>query len=658
MAKINILDSSVYNKIAAGEVVERPASVVKELVENSIDAGATIINIEIVDGGISEIKVSDNGCGIEKDYLKTAFLPHATSKIKDASDLENILTLGFRGEALASIAAISKVTLTSRVSDSDIANVITIEGGNVKAEYETGRNVGTTMVVKDIFFNVPARQKFLKSGKSEGAEITNLVSRFILAHPEISFEYVADGKTVYSSSGKTVEEAVYSIYGKEAIAESLKVDFVKNNFKISGYIGRPSFAKPNRTYQTLILNGRYIVNNTVAVAITNAFGEMLMKRKYPFYVLYFTLPTDFVDVNVHPNKMDVRFENSNQIYSLFFEAVSRTLGQMDYVASADQTGVEKSIEIQQEKNILSSLKNIDMSSNLNIQTEHKTAPKIDKAGVNLNPFSKNTKDMTVEEKQVYKETILSAADGNSSGGISDGFGLGSKLLERLIKSDLNESGYDKSTSQVGKAYEEYTSSQKQQTSLNILPAIKKIGKIFNTYIIVEVDDDIFFIDQHAAHERVLYEKFKKQYEQNNIVVQPLLFPYVLSLNSLEVGIITENLSNIRALGFDIEEFGDNTFKISSVPAIVSDIDFDKFFSEFISDGRNIAKNSSELINDYLMQHSCKSAIKGGNDLTDSEITSLFESMGDMKIKLFCPHGRPIAIRLSKTDIEKWFKRIV
>ncbi len=661
MAKINVLDSSVYNKIAAGEVVERPASVVKELVENSIDAGATIISIEIIDGGISEIKISDNGCGIEKEYIKTAFLPHATSKIKEVSDLENILTLGFRGEALASITAISKVTLISRVNASDVANVIKLEGGTVKEEYETGRNVGTTMIVNDIFFNVPARQKFLKSAKSEGAEITNLVSRFILAHPEISFEYVADGKTVYTSSGKTSEEAIYSVYGKEAITQSLKVNFERNNFKIRGYVGRPSFSKPNRTYQTLILNGRYIVNNTISMAITNAFGEMLMKRKYPFYVLYFTLPTDFVDVNVHPNKMDVRFENSGHIYSLFYEAVSRCLGQMDYVASADQTGVEKTIELQQDKNILSSLKNIDMSSNVSIKAEHKAAPKIDKAGVNLNPFSKNTSDLSVSEKQVYKEAILSAADDNSRGGISDGFGLGSKLLERLIKSDLKQDEYssqNNKTFAANKLYEEYKTAEKQQTSLNIMPTIKKIGKIFNTYIIVEVDDDIFFIDQHAAHERVLYEKFKRQYEQKNIVIQPLLFPYVLSLNSLEVGIINENLASIRALGFDIEEFGDNTFKISSVPAIVSDIDFDKFFSEFISDSRNIAKNNSELINDYLMQHSCKSAVKGGNDLSDSEITSLFESMGDMKIKLFCPHGRPIAIRLSKTDVEKWFKRIV
>ena len=679
MAKINILDSSVYNKIAAGEVVERPASVVKELVENSIDAGANIITVEIADGGISKIKVSDNGCGIEKEYLKNAFLPHATSKIKDVSDLENILTLGFRGEALASIAAISKVTLISRVENCDVANAIELEGGVVKAEYETGRNKGTTLVVNDIFFNVPARQKFVKSTKSEGAEITNLMTRFILAHPEVSFEYIADGKTVLSSSGKTTDDAIYSVYGKTALEETLKVNFERNNFKITGYLGRPSYSKPNRTYQTLILNGRYIINNTISMAITNAFGEMLMKRKYPFYVLYFTLPTDFVDVNVHPNKMDVRFENNNQIYSMFFEAISRTLDQMDYVASADDKNVEKIIEEKQDENILSSFGKLDNLSDIVVENKtnlqennqmfagnHKNFirpaqnGKVDKAGVNLNPFSQDTKKMSLSEKEVYKETIMTAVENNSGTGVGDGFGLGSKLLERLVSSgNVDDGSYKNSKEDTNIEINNFAEKTlSKQTNMNILPEIKKIGKIFNTYIIVEVDDDIFFIDQHAAHERVLYEKFKKQYDEKNIVVQPLLFPYVLSLNSLEAGIIEENLESIKSLGFDIEEFGDNTFKISSVPAIVSDIDFDKFFGEFISDNKSTVKKSSDLIQDYLMQHSCKSAIKGGNDLTDSEITSLFESMGDMKIKLFCPHGRPIAIRLSKTDVEKWFKRIV
>lgn len=654
---INVLDSSVYNHIAAGEVVERPASVIKELVENSIDAGATRIDIEIENGGISKIKVSDNGSGIDKEFVKTAFMPHATSKIAKIDDLDNILTLGFRGEALASIAAVSRVLMITKTEENDIASAIELEGGTVLKQYETGRTTGTTTTVSDLFFNVPARKKFLKKDKSEEQEVTALISRFILANPHIYFSYKADGKTIFSAPGTNLEDAIFSIYGKEAISETLKVDLSKGEYKVWGYVGRPSFSKPNRTYQTLVINGRYVVNNTISVAIANAFGEMLMKRKYPFYVLHMTLPADEIDVNVHPNKLDVRFANNSLVYSLFFEGVGRALSTMDYVASAEDTNIEKAIDAVQTASILDTLKTIDSSNDVTVEKQTfimpeppKPAEKIDRAGVNLNPFSRDVKSMTEEEKDEYRDTILDATlRTSSSDKVKDGFGLGSKLLERLAETKeedrYNSSGY-------------FITKDPVQTDLGIQSAVKKIGKIFNTYLIVEVDDDVFFIDQHAAHERVLYEKFKAQYDNKNIAVQPLLFPYVLSLNPLEANIIEENLETMQELGFDISEFGNNTYKVSAVPAIVSEMNFDTFFSEFLSDTKNTLKKSSDLIKEYLMQHSCKSAIKGGNDLTESEINQLFNQMGKEKIALFCPHGRPIAIRISKSEVEKWFKRIV
>ena len=654
---INVLDSSVYNHIAAGEVVERPASVIKELVENSIDAGATRIDIEIENGGISKIKVSDNGSGIDKEFVKTAFMPHATSKIAKIDDLDNILTLGFRGEALASIAAVSRVLMITKTEENDIASAIELEGGTVLKQYETGRTTGTTTTVSDLFFNVPARKKFLKKDKSEEQEVTALISRFILANPHIYFLYKADGKTIFSAPGTNLEDAIFSIYGKEAISETLKVDLSKGEYKVWGYVGRPSFSKPNRTYQTLVINGRYVVNNTISVAIANAFGEMLMKRKYPFYVLHMTLPADEIDVNVHPNKLDVRFANNSLVYSLFFEGVGRALSTMDYVASAEDTNIEKAIDAVQTASILDTLKTIDSSNDVTVEKQTfimpeppKPAEKIDRAGVNLNPFSRDVKSMTKEEKDEYRDTILDATlRTSSSDKVKDGFGLGSKLLERLAETKeedrYNSSGY-------------FITKDPVQTDLGIQSAVKKIGKIFNTYLIVEVDDDVFFIDQHAAHERVLYEKFKAQYDNKNIAVQPLLFPYVLSLNPLEANIIEENLETMQELGFDISEFGNNTYKVSAVPAIVSEMNFDTFFSEFLSDTKNTLKKSSDLIKEYLMQHSCKSAIKGGNDLTESEINQLFNQMGKEKIALFCPHGRPIAIRISKSEVEKWFKRIV
>lgn len=654
---INVLDSSVYNHIAAGEVVERPASVIKELVENSIDAGATRIDIEIENGGISKIKVSDNGSGIDKEFVKTAFMPHATSKIAKIDDLDNILTLGFRGEALASIAAVSRVLMITKTEENDIASAIELEGGTVLKQYETGRTTGTTTTVSDLFFNVPARKKFLKKDKSEEQEVTALISRFILANPHIYFSYKADGKTIFSAPGTNLEDAIFSIYGKEAISETLKVDLSKGEYKVWGFVGRPSFSKPNRTYQTLVINGRYVVNNTISVAIANAFGEMLMKRKYPFYVLHMTLPADEIDVNVHPNKLDVRFANNSLVYSLFFEGVGRALSTMDYVASAEDTNIEKAIDAVQTASILDTLKTIDSSNDVTVEKQTfimpeppKPAEKIDRAGVNLNPFSRDVKSMTKEEKDEYRDTILDATlRTSSSDKVKDGFGLGSKLLERLAETKeedrYNSSGY-------------FITKDPVQTDLGIQSAVKKIGKIFNTYLIVEVDDDVFFIDQHAAHERVLYEKFKAQYDNKNIAVQPLLFPYVLSLNPLEANIIEENLETMQELGFDISEFGNNTYKVSAVPAIVSEMNFDTFFSEFLSDNKNTLKKSSDLIKEYLMQHSCKSAIKGGNDLTESEINQLFNQMGKEKIALFCPHGRPIAIRISKSEVEKWFKRIV
>ncbi len=660
MAKINVLDSSVYNYIAAGEVVERPASVVKELVENSIDAGSTIIEIDVENGGISKIRVSDNGHGIEKEFIKTAFLPHATSKISKVSDLDSILTLGFRGEALASIAAVSKVTMTSKTKDQDFANTIYIEAGKVIKEHEVGAKDGTTTVISDLFYCVPARQKFLKKPKTEEQEITNLVSRFILAHPEISFTYRADGKTVFASSGKTLDDALFSIYGKEAVKETLTVNLTKDNLKVSGFIGRPSFSKPNRTYQTLIINGRYVINQTVATAVTNAFGDMLMKRKYPFYVLHLTMPSDSVDVNVHPNKLDVRFENQGRIYSLFFEAVSRALSQMDYIASAEDKALNNLKEEAEKEIYLNKFSNINDSEDINIspatfvQTQ-KTAPKIDKAGVNLNPFSFQTENLSKEEKQEVTSNILSTVDETTKQDtFKDGFGLGSKLLERLAKG-LNQEDTKYQSSYFDDTYQK---TELKQETFEIKQTVKKVGKIFNTYLIIEVDEDIFFIDQHAAHERVLYEKFKKQYDEKNVVIQPLLFPYVLSLNPIESNMLNSSLEDIKALGFDIDEFGNNTFKISAVPAIVSEINFDIFFNEFLSESKNIAKKGSDLIKENLMQKACKSAIKGGNDLTDNEIDQLYNQMSKEKIALFCPHGRPIAIRINKNEVEKWFKRIV
>lgn len=657
MSKINILDASIYNLIAAGEVVEKPASVIKELVENSIDAGAKNITVEIKDGGTTFMQVSDDGCGIFEDDFKSAFLPHATSKIKDAKDLESIFTLGFRGEALASIASVSKVKLVSKTKDEDTGNMLEVEGGKFGEIKKVSANVGTTITVRDLFFCVPARAKFLKKNKTEEQEITNIINRIVLMRPDINFNYIVDGKKVLSSIGTTLKEAMFSVYGKESVSETLEVCCSRENVKVSGFIGKPTYSKSNRTYQTLIINGRYVVNLTVQTAVANAYGDFLMKRQYPFFILNLEIPADEIDVNVHPNKLDVKFLKSNLIYSVVFEAVSKALHDMDYIKEIDMESKFASVSSVQTKN---------------------NSVVIDKAGVNLNPYSFENSKMTETQKSEAIDKVIDSVLSESNEGVRDNFGLGSKLLERInnkISANDNSAFESNDYSDDSKIKSEQTQSINQnlfedfKDNSYVKPKviqndfaedeIKIVGKLFNTYLIIEWGQNMFLIDQHAGHERLRYDKLKAEYERGDIVVQPMLIPFVLSLNAEDNQILLSNLDAVRSVGFDIEEFGDRTFKISSVPAIVSDIDFNKFFSMFLAEKLNKSKiTEAELVKDTLMQMACKSAIKGGDDLTKNEVNILLKQMGQNNIILFCPHGRPVVVKISKTEIEKWFKRIV
>ena len=666
MAKINLLDSSIYNLIAAGEVVERPASVIKELVENAIDAGAKNISIEIKDGGISFMQVADDGSGIEEVDIKNAFMPHATSKIKNAEDLETIATLGFRGEALASIASVSKVTVVSKTSEAELATKLEISGGKFGEVKKSSGNIGTTMTVEDLFFCVPARAKFLKKPKTEEQEITNIISRTILAHPEINFTYFVDGKKVLSSLGTTKKEALFSIYGKEAVNETLEVKASRDGVLVDGFVGKPTYSKSNRTYQTLIINGRYVVNLTVQTAVANAYGDFLMKRQYPFFVLYLNIPIDEIDVNVHPNKLDVKFLKPNLVYSVIFEAVSRALNEMDYI------------------------KEIDAETNTSLGFSRAVAQtksaEIDKMGVNLNPFSSNMDGVSEKDKRNLNDVVIDSMleEATSSSVLNDNFGTGSRLLEKINdkilhndKTAFDSDNYSNSLSDINDYKTNQTeilgSVQSKMQSFEDKSYVKanvkqqdfaeseiiNIGKIFNTYLIIQWGDNIYLIDQHAGHERIRYDKLKAEYESGTIAVQPMLIPYVLTLNSEDSRIIEDNLDAIRSVGFEIDEFGDNSYKISAVPVIVDGIDFDKFFATFLAEKLNKSRiTEAELIKDNLMQMACKSAVKGGDDLSKGEIELLLKEMKEQNVVLFCPHGRPVIVRITKNEVEKWFKRIV
>lgn len=645
MPNINILDKSIFNRIAAGEVVEKPASVVKELVENSIDAGAKFITIEIVGGGIKKIRVTDDGCGMDKDNLPKAFLPHATSKISCLDDLDKIGTLGFRGEALSSIASVAKITALSKTKNSESGTKIHIEGGEVLEISETGCVDGTSITVEDLFYNVPARAKFLRKPKTEESEITNLISRLILANPKIAIKYVVDGKTVYHSTATNLKDAIYTIYGANAIENLIPVEYTYQNIiSVEGFIGLPSFTKPNRTYQTIIINGRFVNNKTISTAIYNAYEPYIMKSSFPFFVVSVKLPLDKVDVNVHPNKLDVKFENNNLIFGAFYNPISEILLNLSTKVRKFETAepTEKLQKENEEVNF-SNLKTLSDSDGKQFEPNALN-------NSNTVTFANIDEDSSNELKDISMLNSNNEDLHNSINSFLNNDSFNFEVQNNTIANDL-----------VSIAEKENVFSQSNifndvKVDLN---TVKIIGICFNTYIIVENGSSIYFIDQHAGHERLLYDKFKASFEKNDLAVQNLLVPYVLNTNYLESDFIDNNLETFKSLGFDIEPFGINSFKVSSVPVLLKDISLYKFFNDVLQDlNKNLNLTKSDILKDYLERSACRSAVKANDILSKNEIEILLNMLNSSNQILLCPHGRPIIIEITSKEIEKWFKRIV
>ena len=645
MPNINILDKSIFNRIAAGEVVEKPASVVKELVENSIDAGAKFITIEIVGGGIKKIRVTDDGCGMDKDNLPKAFLPHATSKISCLDDLDKIGTLGFRGEALSSIASVAKITALSKTKNSESGTKIHIEGGEVLEISETGCVDGTSITVEDLFYNVPARAKFLRKPKTEESEITNLISRLILANPKIAIKYVVDGKTVYHSTATNLKDAIYTIYGANAIENLIPVEYTYQNIiSVEGFICLPSFTKPNRTYQTIIINGRFVNNKTISTAIYNAYEPYIMKSSFPFFVVSVKLPLDKVDVNVHPNKLDVKFENNNLIFGAFYNPISEILLNLSTKVRKFETAepTEKLQKENEEVNF-SNLKTLSDSDGKQFEPNALN-------NSNTVTFANIDEDSSNELKDISMLNSNNEDLHNSINSFLNNDSFNFEVQNNTIANDL-----------VSIAEKENVFSQSNifndvKVDLN---TVKIIGICFNTYIIVENGSSIYFIDQHAGHERLLYDKFKASFEKNDLAVQNLLVPYVLNTNYLESDFINNNLETFKSLGFDIEPFGINSFKVSSVPVLLKDISLYKFFNDVLQDlNKNLNLTKSDILKDYLERSACRSAVKANDILSKNEIEILLNMLNSSNQILLCPHGRPIIIEITSKEIEKWFKRIV
>lgn len=640
MSKINILDSNIYNKISAGEVVERPASVVKELIENSLDAGAKNIEIEIYNGGIDKITITDDGCGIENDDIVKAFLPHATSKISKADDLVNIKTMGFRGEALASIASVSQVELQSKTNNDELGAKIELEGGKVISNSFVPMQTGTVINVMNLFFNVPARKKFLKKPKLEENAITDIVSRIIMTHYNVCFKYIVDGKTIYETAGTDLEEALFVIYGKQILDNVIKIDYSKYDIEISGFIGKPIYARPNRTYQTLSINNRYVTSSNISFAVQRGYENYLMKGKFPFFVLNINIPSNSVDVNVHPQKMEVRIENDGRIFSALYKSVQDCLLKNRELATFTDFGA-------QFQNILSD--NND-DSNVDVPTTDNAKKETYEEDIQITDKKVITNNNNSQILDKFKNIELSSFEFNKQNDVN----VNNKLDNIIFSSP--EIPYNKNLNEIKPNLKETKIEYEQNTFLD--ESYKILSTLFDTYILIEQGNNFILIDQHASHERILYEELKERIQNKKFSSHKLFVPYIFDVSPAEDEIIRTLMPSLEELGFEIEEFGNLSYKMNAIP-------FDDYINfnckEFIENILQTNYKSMDLknsFNDFLAQRACKSAVKGGDKLSKEEIDYLINEIIETNTPMFCPHGRPIAIKFSKKDVEKWFKRII
>lgn len=641
--KINLLSPKIYNRISAGEVVEKPASIVKELVENSLDAGATKIKVEIYDGGIREITVTDDGCGIEKEDLPLAFLPHATSKISDVDDLDGIMTLGFRGEALASICAVSMVKLSTLSKGAETGYLIEANGGDIGKISEVARVAGTTISVRNLFYNTPVRAKFLRKPKTEEGEITHLIEKFMLARPDVSFEYIVDDKQIYKTTSSSLKDVIYLIYGREVYDNLLTLNLKMDDVEVSGYISAPKLSKPNRTAQTLFVNGRYVENYQVSACIQGAYSSFLMKGRFPIYVINLKIPFEKVDVNVHPNKKEVKFEENSKVFMAIRRAVESALVGTNLIADYEFSNREEkdymkfSIENDEEP----------ARTSFSAQTLSKIEPlsrdegasymiKVDDIDDNelVDYRALQKKDIEIINMPQFSNIKSDERKNNKPGGYIYFDQTEERLLSEHYKVDLPK--------------------EEKFLEADVKAEVKIVGVVFKTYIITEYDDSIYLIDQHAMHERQLYEKLKREVDEKSVIKQDLLVPYEFVLSPLDSEKFAQKLDNLTAIGFTITY--DGSFVIKSVPYLLSSIKLKDFVDEILADETIGDKKASAFINEKLCQHACKHAIRAGDDVTKDEIVYLIEQM--KKSVLLCPHGRPIVVKITRKELEKMFKRVL
>lgn len=643
---INILDKDTIDKIAAGEVVERPASIVKELLENSIDAGSSSVTVEIKNGGIDLIRITDNGCGIPSREVKKAFLRHATSKIVSDKDLIAIKSLGFRGEALSSIAAVSRCEMITKTRDELTGVRYYIEGGTEVEYEEIGAPDGTSIIIRDIFYNTPARRKFLKTASTEGAHISELVEKLAMANTEIAFKFISNGQIKLQTNGSgNLKDIVYQLYGKEISKALCNVDYEKNGIKIRGVVARPEVTRSSRNLENIFVNGRYIKDNIISKAVEDGFGDRLMQHQYPFCALNFDL--DGVDVNVHPRKMEVRFSDRNFVYDNTKEAVEE-------------------IFITQ-----SAVREVPVGKASNEKKVFVNTPE---------PFENKRRDMSeMPEKvsqykyeDVTKDTLHSTGSDDEIKWTLPKENMYNPKDDMSFIKDENKTGADsytgdfsrQSIKEVKNIVADTKSSDIKPSQLSFFESeskkyMKVIGQVFDTYWIVQLENEMYIIDQHAAHEKVMYERLLKESKANKLSSQMINPPIIVTLTDLEQNVLKEHMDEFRGIGFDIEEFGGKEYKINAIPNIFPSIPKAELFNEMLSDSTNYDVISpSELILAKVASMSCKAAIKGNMRISLLEANELFDELLSLDNPYNCPHGRPTVIKMTKQEIEKKFKRIV
>lgn len=612
--KIKILDDSTINKIAAGEVVERPSSVVKELIENSIDANSTNITIEIKNGGKKYIRITDDGDGINPDDIQLAFLRHSTSKIKGSDDLSNIISLGFRGEALASISSVSMIELITKTKENDVGKHIEINGGILKQEEDVGAPKGTTLIVKNLFYNTPVRKRFLNSDGAEAASIGDIINKLSLCYPEISFKYIKDGKYILKTPGNgNIKSTVYSVFGKEYTKSLIPISYENHWIKINGLISKPSFTRGNRNHEFFFINNRYVNSIKLSRAIEEGYSSLVTINRYPIVLLYFELDPEFVDVNVHPTKLEVRFDNENKIKNILKQLIKNSLLNNNLIPKVDISNNKGKKDEKQNTfiDIVDTAKNIsnknEHNNNMLFTEEEKTrdAIDIDEPFVSENDFSSNHSD------------VLNVKENNFR--------------------------YKKDT----------------ENTTDTFPELEIIGRIFSTYVIAEEigNNNMYMIDQHAAHERIMYEKFRNQYRKDNVVTQSLLSNKIIDLSSNEFDTLQDNFDIFEKLGFDIENFGQNTILIRGVPMIFGKPDSGNMILDILDNISEGIDNNYDLKVEKIMKMACTNAIKAGDYLGNLEIKQLVKDLKSCDNPFTCPHGRPITIKITKYELEKKFKRI-